>query len=65
MESKAGLKRIAAVALVALLAGCGVDGAPVAPGGAERAPSGVDRSDMGINGIGGSGETLYGSETEV
>lgn len=66
MESTAGrLKLIAAAALAGLLAGCGVDGAPIPPAGAERSPRGLDRSNMGTTGIGATGGTIYGSETEV
>ena len=54
-----------AAALLALLAGCGVDGNPVPPGGAEWPRAGMDRSGAETTGIGVSGETLYGSDTEV
>lgn len=59
------MKITALAGLLTLLAGCGVDGAPQPPGGAEWPSRGVDRSGAETTGIGVSGETLYGSEAEA
>lgn len=65
MESTSGLKQLAAAGLLALLAGCGVDGAPQPPGDAAWPGPGLDRSGAETTGIGVSGETLYGSQAEA
>ncbi|WP_010138213.1 hypothetical protein [Oceanicola sp. S124] len=65
MASTSGLKLAALAGLIALLAGCGVDGAPQPPGGAAWPGAGIDRSGAETTGIGVSGETLYGSQAEA